>query len=190
CKDQGRENLPFHRVGNCLARRSSARLRFRCANFHIGFHRYAIGEHGLTRHTEGDTARGRHMRKTFIYGAGILALTFAAAAFAQTAEKPRSTIAQSLTPPALPQARVTDALIEFPLPKGEAKYGSINGHKMHTYVEELAKISDQYRDAGHPKFWGRIIGTESDTATNEWLAGKFREAGLSDVRIQPLDLPP
>jgi hypothetical protein len=133
--------------------------------------------------------RGVLMRKALVFGASLLALAAATVAFAQEA-KPRSTITQSLTPPALPQARVTDALIEFPLPKGEAKYGSINGHKMHTYVEELARISDRYRDAGHPKFWGRIIGAESDTETNEWLAGKFRDIGLSDVRIQPLDLPP
>lgn len=128
------------------------------------------------------------MKKIPIYGASMLALGFAAAALAQTT--PRSTIAQSLAPPALPQQRVTDALIEFPLPKGEGKYRSINGKAMHRYVEDLAQISRQYRDAGHPKFWGRIIGTESDTATNEWLAGKFRSLGLSDVRIQPLDLPP
>src|SRR5215469_1385429 len=130
------------------------------------------------------------MRKLWLFGAGVLALAAATAGFAETAEKPRSTIAQSLTPPALPQARVTDALIEFPLPKGQEKYRSIDGKKMHTYVEQLAKIADRYRDAGHPKFWGRIIGTSGETETNEWLAGKFRAAGLSDVRIQPFDLPP
>jgi len=130
------------------------------------------------------------VRTIFVWGAGLLALAAATAAFAQDAAKPRSTIAQSLTPPALSQQRVTDALIEFPLPKGGEKYGAIHGKPLHRYVEELAQISRQYRDAGHPKFWGRIIGTESDTATNEWLAGKFRALGLSDVRIQPLDLPP
>ncbi|HJS73542.1 MAG TPA: M28 family peptidase, partial [Vicinamibacteria bacterium] len=53
-----------------------------------------------------------------------------------------------------------------------------------------AQISRRYRDAGHPKFWGRIIGTSSDAESAEWLAARFREAGLSDVRIQPLDLAP
>lgn len=127
------------------------------------------------------------MKTIFACAAGA-SLLFASAALAQTT--PRSTIAQSLTPPALSGQRVTDGLIEFPLPKGEGKYRSIDGHKMHRYVEELAKISDRYRDAGHPKFWGRIIGTEGDHETNDWLAGKFRALGLSDVRIQPLDLPP
>ena len=51
-------------------------------------------------------------------------------------------------------------------------------------------ISRRYRDQGHPKFWGRIIGTSSDTESAEWLAGRFRAAGLSDVRIQPFDLAP
>ena len=89
--------------------------------------------------------------------------------------------------PALPGQ---NALIEFPLPKGEQAYAAIDGQKMHKYVVELAEISKRYRDAGHPKFWGRIMGTSSDRETEEWLAGKFRRSGLSDVRIQQLDLPP
>jgi hypothetical protein len=109
---------------------------------------------------------------------------------AQQPQKERSTIAQSLTPPAIPLSRVQDSLIEFPLPKGESAYASIQGKKLHQYVVDLAQISLRYRDNGHPKFWGRLIGTSSDTETNEWLAGKFRALGLSDVRIQPLDLPP
>src|SRR5215469_2363920 len=102
----------------------------------------------------------------------------------------RSTIAQSLTPPAVPLARVQDSLIEFPLPKGEQSYGSIDGRKLHQYVVDLAQIALRYRDAGHPQFWGRLIGTSSELETDRWLAGKFKALGLSDVRIQKLDLPP
>jgi hypothetical protein len=102
----------------------------------------------------------------------------------------RSTIAQSLTPPAYPLSRVQDALIEFPLPAGEEAYGVIDGRKLHRYVVELAEISRHYRDAGHAKFWGRIIGTSGDEQTGEWLAAKFKALGLADVHIQPLDLPP
>ena len=43
---------------------------------------------------------------------------------------------------------------------------------------------------GHPKFWGRITGTSADAESAEWLVAKFKAAGLSDVRIQPLDLVP
>ncbi len=52
------------------------------------------------------------------------------------------------------------------------------------------RISRRYRDSGRPKFWGRLIGTSGDRETAEWLAAKFKSLGLSDVRIQPLDLPP
>jgi hypothetical protein len=110
--------------------------------------------------------------------------------FAQSAPKPRSTIAQSLTPPAFPLSKVQDSLIEFPLPKGEKAYAAIDGKKMHKYVVDLAEISRRYRDAGHPKYWGRIMGTSSDRETEEWLAARFKAAGLADVRIQPIALPP
>lgn len=109
---------------------------------------------------------------------------------ASMATESRSTIAQSLTPPALPLERVQDSLIEFPLPKGEEVYGSIDGRKLHRYVVELAQISLRYRAAGHPQFWGRLIGTSSELETDRWLAGKFKLLGLSQVRIQKLDLPP
>ena len=129
----------------------------------------------------------RVTRNLFLASAAMALLS---ASQGLAADKPRSTIAQSLTPPALSAARVDQSLIEFPLPKGEEAYGTIDGRKMHKYVEELAAIAKRYRDHGHPKFWGRLIGTESDTETNDWLAGKFKALGLSDVRIQPLDLPP
>ena len=61
---------------------------------------------------------------------------------------------------------------------------------MHRDVVEQALISRRYRDKVHPKFWGRITGTSSDRESAEWLAAKFKTAGLSDVRIQPLDLEP
>ena len=35
-----------------------------------------------------------------------------------------------------------------------------------------------------------MIGTSSELETDRWLAGKFKALGLSDVRIQQLDLPP
>jgi hypothetical protein len=65
----------------------------------------------------------------------------------------RPVISQSITPPAHPQRRVDDALIEFPLAPGQEKYGSIDDKKMHTYVVDLAYIAKRYRDNGHPKYW-------------------------------------
>ena len=83
-----------------------------------------------------------------------------------------------------------DALLRWPLPPGEQRYAAIDGKRMHRDVVEQAAISRRYRDQGHPKFWGRITGTSSDAESADWLAGKFKAAGLTDVRIQPLDLEP
>jgi len=102
--------------------------------------------------------------------------------------------AAAQAPPKSPTATVSpiseDALLEWPLPPGEQAYGRIDGRHLHRYVEEQAAISRRYRDQGHPKFWGRIIGSSADAENAEWLANKFKSFGMSDVRIQPLDLSP
>ena len=51
------------------------------------------------------------------------------------------------------------------------------------YVVEQANIARRYRDQGHPKFWGRIIGTSADAEDADWMLAKFKAAGLTDVRI-------
>lgn len=85
---------------------------------------------------------------------------------------------------------VEDAYLRWPLPPGAEQYADIDGRRMHEYVVEQAEISRRYRDEIHDKFWGRIIGTESDLWSAEWLEEKFRAIGLSEVRIQPFDLAP
>lgn len=131
------------------------------------------------------------MKKVLSCGVLTAALAIACTSLAQQhSPKERSTIAQSLTPPALPLDKVEDGLIQFPLPKDQQAYAAIDGKKMFRYVEELVQISRRYRDNGHPKFWGRITGTAGDHETSEWLAAKFKNLGLSDIRIQPFDLPP
>ena len=86
--------------------------------------------------------------------------------------------------------QIEEQFIPWPLPPGGEGYADIDGKRLLGYVVEQASISRRYRDQGHPKFWGRIIGTSSDAESAEWLAAKFRQIGLSDVRLQPLDLPP
>jgi hypothetical protein len=83
-----------------------------------------------------------------------------------------------------------DSFLRWPLPPGQDRYAAIDGQRMHRDVVAQAAISRRYRDQGHPKFWGRITGTSSDAESAEWLAGRFKAAGLTDVRIQPLDLEP
>jgi len=131
------------------------------------------------------------MRKFLFCSSAILALSIALAAQAQETQKTRSTVGQSLTPPAYSNARMEGALIPFPLPKGAEAYGDIDGKAIHQYVVDLAQISRRYRDSGHPKFWGRITGTTGERETDQWLTGKLHAIpGLTDIRIQELPLPP
>lgn len=113
-----------------------------------------------------------------------------AAQTSPAAPSKRSVISQSLTPPAFPQQRVDDALIEFPLAPGQERFRAIDGRKMHTYVVKLAEIARKYRDTVNKQFWGRITGTSADRETAEWVAAKYREFGMTDVRIQEIPLLP
>jgi hypothetical protein len=111
---------------------------------------------------------------------------------AQVAQQGQSPAAppRNPSPATMSQATLDEMLIRFPLPPGQEAYADIDGRRMHKYVIEQAHIARRYRDQGHPKFWGRIIGTSSDAESAEWLVAKFRTAGLTDVRSQPLDLVP
>lgn len=95
-----------------------------------------------------------------------------------------------MTSPGPPIYKLEDGLLEWPLPPGAEAYAAIDGRHLDAYVVEQATISDRYRDQGHPQFWGRITGTSADAEDAQWLAAKFRRIGLSDVRMQPFDLPP
>jgi hypothetical protein len=76
------------------------------------------------------------------------------------------------------------------LAPSEQAYAAIDGARLMQSVNDLTAISRRYRDAGHPQFWGRIIGTEADAENARWLIDKFHQFGLSDVRTQSFDLPP
>jgi hypothetical protein len=106
------------------------------------------------------------------------------------AQQGAGTTQSAVTPRAELYPKLEDAFLRWPLQAGAERYGAIDGKRMHKDVVEQALISRNYRDKVHPKFWGRIIGSSADRASAEWLAAKFKAAGLSDVRIQPLDLEP
>ena len=133
------------------------------------------------------------MRNTMI---GLLAVTMAASAASLDSRAiraqalPSGAAAPPTTPLAVPSGKLDDALLEWPLPPGEQALSTIDGRRLHQLVEEQAAISRRYRDQGHPKFWGRIIGTSADAENAQWLASKFNAFGLTDVYIQPLDLSP
>src|SRR3954469_4079682 len=94
------------------------------------------------------------------------------------------------TEPAPAVYDLDDAFLQWPLPAGAQAYADIDGKRLHTYVVDQAAISRRYRDQGHRQFWGRITGTSGDAESAEWLAAHFRRIGLTDTRIQPIDLPP
>jgi len=103
---------------------------------------------------------------------------------------PSDAVAQARQQHGVPTGDVQDGFLQWPLPPGAERYADIDGRRMHRYVVEQAEISRRYRDAGHPTFWGRITGTTADSESAEWLADRFRSVGVSDVRIQTLDLLP
>jgi hypothetical protein len=77
----------------------------------------------------------------------------------------------------------------WPLPPGANKaYDSIDGQRMKGYVEEMAAFSRKYRDAGN-QYWGRLVGTSSIDETQQWVASKFKQAGL-EVQVKEYPLNP
>ena len=103
-------------------------------------------------------------------------------------------IAVAQSPPARPLAEpliaLENGLLRWPLSAADAAYGAIDGRRLHAVVEDLAAIARRYRDAGHPQYWGRIIGTSADEESAAYLVRRFQQIGLTDVRRQPFDLPP
>jgi hypothetical protein len=81
-----------------------------------------------------------------------------------------------------------DAYLDWPLAAADRQYAAIDGRHLHDYVKEITAISRRYRDQGH-QYWGRIEGTTADKENADWVAAKFKAAGL-DVRMQEFDLPP
>jgi hypothetical protein len=78
--------------------------------------------------------------------------------------------------------------LSWPLPASAEAYKTIDGGQLKGYVEELAAIARKSRDAGN-QYWGRIVGTPSSDETQQWVAAKFRKAGL-DVRVAEYPLQP
>jgi Peptidase family M28 len=108
-------------------------------------------------------------------------ILMAAPVFAQTPRAPQ--------PPMKALHPLDEAYLNWPVASDDKKYLAIDGKHLKSYVEEQAAMSRRYRDKGH-QFWGRIIGTEADEENAQWMMGKFRAAGLTDVRQQLFDLPP
>src|SRR5579864_1212295 len=93
------------------------------------------------------------------------------------------------TPPT-PVFTLADNFLQWRLLPSEKAYEAIDGKHLLQYVNDLAAMSRRYRDAGHPQFWGRIIGSSADQEDAQWLMTKLTQIGLTDVHMDPIDLTP
>jgi hypothetical protein len=125
---------------------------------------------------------GETMRKTSKPGVAWRVAPLIAAAMT-------SSIAVAQPPKPGPDVyKLEDNYLQWNVPEKGKKYLSIDGKKLHGYVEEATAISRRYRDQGN-QLWGRLEGTSSDVESAAWFADKLREAG-AEVGQPPLDLPP
>ncbi len=80
--------------------------------------------------------------------------------------------------------------LKWRLLSDERAYEAIDGTHLLQYVSTLGAVSRRYRDAGHPQFWGRIIGSSADQENAQWLMNQMTRIGLTDVHLDPIDLTP
>lgn len=71
------------------------------------------------------------------------------------------------------------------LPESEDPYADIKGDEVYAYLETIVEITRQNRPDGE-RFWGRIAGSAGEVETAEYIANEFRNLGLSDVQLEPV----
>ncbi|HJP03579.1 MAG: M28 family peptidase [Gammaproteobacteria bacterium] len=84
------------------------------------------------------------------------------------------------------RARVADpefGALSLRLPPDEDPYTAITGAEVYGYLQDIMNISVETRPEGE-RFWGRIAGSRSEVATAEYIADKFQEFGLKEVRLE------
>ena len=117
----------------------------------------------------------RHMGKITLFSCAIavvfgIALLVSGSASAQDGEARPAARGKISRVPAQP--------LDWPMPPGVDKsYDAVDGKKLHRYIEELAAISEKYRDAGN-QWWGRIPGMASGLEAQNWAKEKFKAIGV------------
>lgn len=74
------------------------------------------------------------------------------------------------------------------VPAGEEGRRELWGEMIWRDLEAIvgfSRASRSSREIGEGQLWGRVSGFPSGLATVEWMAGRFREAGVADVEVQP-----
>jgi hypothetical protein len=78
--------------------------------------------------------------------------------------------------------------IRMPLPPGDEKYGALDGYRMKEHVRAITAITRKHHEAGE-RYWGRLPGSKADVETEQYIAAKFRDYGLT-VEMQAVALSP
>ncbi len=125
-------------------------------------------------------------QKTAVVTVGLAVLT--AGLLAQGQNAPPAPAARPARPASQTFQRKTEVGVR--LDAADQKYAAIAAPALMRDVNELTAMARKYRDNGHPQFWGRIIGSEADAENAAWMMAKFRQWGLTDVRMQTIDLAP
>lgn len=68
-------------------------------------------------------------------------------------------------------------------PPEEADFDELGGRRIQDWLGEIVERSHGSHDAGR-RMWGRVSGFPGAAATADWVARRFREAGLSEVEVQ------
>ena len=82
----------------------------------------------------------------------------------------------SYVEPAFPPLSLQSGAMEDP-------YADIDGKEIHRTLAEIIEITVANSPPGE-KFWGRIAGSKAEWATAEYMAERFRELALEDVRTE------
>ncbi|HVF16893.1 MAG TPA: M28 family peptidase [Steroidobacteraceae bacterium] len=81
----------------------------------------------------------------------------------------------------------------FVAPANEKADSDLLGSRIRKDLErivEFSKESRAKREIGSGQLWGRVSGFASSAATIEWSASQLRAAGITDVRMQPINQEP
>ena len=79
------------------------------------------------------------------------------------------------------------------VPQGEGAYREFDGRAIRADLETIVGFSKESRtthEIGNGQLWGRITGYPSSSKTINWAADQFRQAGIKDVKIQPMTQDP
>lgn len=121
-------------------------------------------------------------------GALVFVLTAGAMLAAQTPRANAPWFGLALPPglgdphrPVVPVAGVTPPTAR--VPSGEETFTELRGDRIRKDLETIVGFSKQSHAAGD-RAWGRVTGFPPAAQTMAWVAGQFKDAGLSGVEVQ------